>query len=118
MGAGRSRRNSCQRPSDSRSGAISGERNSPQTLWRGKGDFSTMWTEPVSDRAAIAAAEPAGPPPMIRTELEETTSSTSSNKQRSEPSNDCRDPSGQPLGTGCKKVKPGRDCINILQNGI
>ena len=66
--AGPAARNAFHAPSCSSSGPISGEKNSPQTLWRGRRDFSMIRTR-VScapwRRAASAAAEPAGPPPRM-----------------------------------------------------
>src|SRR5262249_16320075 len=63
--AGDESRNSCHAPSASNSRAISGEKNSPQTLWRGNFDFSTTRTAEPSRRAAMAADAPAGPPPRL-----------------------------------------------------
>ena len=58
---------SSQAPRRASAAATPGERNSPQTLWRGSGDFSNSRTAAPSPSAASAAAEPAGPAPTICT---------------------------------------------------
>ena len=54
-------------PRASRSSIASGERNSPQTLWRGNRSRSSTTTENPRRPSAIAAQDPAGPPPTTAT---------------------------------------------------
>src|ERR1700723_3455488 len=54
-------------PSASRSSRASPLRNSPQTLWHGVGSRSISVTLRPFRASAIEAAQPATPPPRIRT---------------------------------------------------
>jgi hypothetical protein len=50
-------------PRASRSGPVAAEMNSPHTLRRGKGAFSTIATTSPARASSSAAADPAGPAP-------------------------------------------------------